>query len=374
MSARVLVGADAVAALPRLADLHAATDTPITARSTWLTAWARSRPAAVPRLVLVEDEGAVVAAAPLAVLAGRVLSRVVAWGHEDSDAVRLPAVDAAAADRLAAALAADLRSLRGPWVLRLEQLPADDPVVTALTGRHDGLDRVVGDGSPVTRFGPDRSLAAHLSRNGRRTVNSARNRVARAGVSLDVAVATGPDEVRRLLPAIVELRRARDHALGRPSAVDRPERYAFFTTALPDLAAAGELELSTAHVDGQLAAYVVGLRDGGWLRLWDGRFDPRWYDLGIGRILDAEVLTRALADPALCGLDWMRGEEEYKARAANDVVAACHLVGASSSAVAAATSALPRARGRARALLDAHPGLRRRYVALKRVALRRRGR
>ncbi len=169
------------------------------------------------------------------------------------------------------------------------------------------------------------------------------------------------------LPDVVALRRRRDHALGRPAALDQPERAAFFRSVLLDLAGQGALELTLARVEGALAAYVVGLRDGAWLRLWDGRVDPDWDDWSLGRIVDLHVLEQALADPARSGVDWMRGEEDYKGRMASRVVPAEHLVAASSPLVARVADAPGRWADRGRQALHASPAA----LALWRSAKRR---
>lgn len=372
MQTRVLSGQPAVAALADLSVLHEAAAVPVTAGATWLTAWAQARgPSGTElRLVLVEDSAGVAGAAALAVLRRGPLTRVLAWGHGDSDDVRLPA-RADAAEALAAAVTADLGRLAGPWTLSIEQLLIGDPVAAGLAARLGCAHLVPGDGAPVTAFGPDRSYPATVSRNGRRAVNQGRNRLARAGLAPVYAVARTPAEVAALLPQVQRLRRGRDHECGRPAGLDEPRRLAFYRGVLHALAEEGRLELSTAQIDGHLAAYVVALRDGAWLRLWDGRFDPAWSEYGLGRVLDAEVLTRALEDPTLRGVDWMRGEEDYKARAATSVVPHEHLQAWSSPAVRAALGVVPAARAALRQQLVARPEAYSRWVGLKRTVLER---
>lgn len=373
MHSQVLTGDDAVAALDRLAPLLARTGAPLTAGPTWWTAWARSRAGvAEPVLVTVSDDaGGPLAAAPLAVRRGRLHDVVVGWGHEESDRAALPADDLRAADALAQAVAGWLGGRRRPWALRVEQLPDGDPVAQALARRLPVAALVPGDGCPQTPFSADRDLAGHLTRNGRKALNQARNRLARSGLEPRFEVARTPDRVRALLPDVVDLRRRRDHALGRPAALDRPHRAAFYTGVALALAAEERLELTTTRIDGRLAAYVLALRDGPWLRLWDGRVDPAWDAWSLGRVVDLHVLEQALADPGLEGLDWMRGEEDYKRRAASQVLAAQHLLAASGRVVATATAAPGVVTDGARTWLHAHPRVRQTVQQAKRTVLSR---
>jgi CelD/BcsL family acetyltransferase involved in cellulose biosynthesis len=66
------------------------------------------------------------------------------------------------------------------------------------------------------------------------------------------------------------------------------------------------LELTTLTLDGDLAAYVLGIDDGPWYRVLDGRFDADYARYAPGRLLEAAVLQRVLA-AGVSGVDWMTG-------------------------------------------------------------------
>lgn len=360
----VLEGPAALTALPGLAGLLDAAGAPITARAPWLTCWAQAS-SDLPLLVLVREGGEPRAAAPLAVRRRGPVSQLRAWGHQDSDQVCLPAHSPAAAELLADGLLGYLRRTRRPWTLRVEQVPLGDRVAAALAAALPRAELLAGDVSPRTRFGPDRTLAAHLSRNGRRSALQAGNRLAAAGLEPQIAYWRTPEDVQRLLPELAALRRRRDHALGRPSALDTPARSAFFRSVLLDAASSGEVELATLHVAGTLTAYDVCLRDRGWLRLWDGRIDPDYLHYGVGKLLDARVLERALADPDLTGVDWMRGDEPYKSRSANERVEHQHLQASSSPLAWAVSFGTTAARAATRARVSEHPAALARWRAAK---------
>ena len=83
------------------------------------------------------------------------------------------------------------------------------------------------------------------------------------------------------------------------------------------------LELATLVVDGELAAYVLGIPDGGWYRVLDGRIDDALARYAPGRLLEAAVVERALARGDR-GVDWMTSiapEALLAANSAHPVVA-----------------------------------------------------
>ena len=72
-----------------------------------------------------------------------------------------------------------------------------------------------------------------------------------------------------------------------------------------DLADAGVLELATLEIDGELAAYTLGIHDDPTYRLLEGRFVTGWARYSPGRYLEALVVERALAAGAVTTFDWM---------------------------------------------------------------------
>jgi CelD/BcsL family acetyltransferase involved in cellulose biosynthesis len=342
---RVVQGAAARAAMDRAERLWAERDVPLTARAPWLRAYLDAYRDRQPVVVeIVEIAGPAGAGAgparhgrPVAVAClGRVDGPVVEWtalGIEVSDYTALVAVDDDAARRLAGAIADLVRGGRRPWRLRLEQLPAGDPVL-----RHLGplLPAVTcRPGIPALRLAlsEPRVLERHLSHNARRTVRKGWNRLARDGHEVVVRPVRDPVGVRAVLDAVVELRRTRDRQIGRRSELDRPDFARFYRGVLPELAARGQVELTTLWVGDELAGYVLGFLDGSSYRMWDGRVGADWLAYSTGRLADALALTSALADPRIRTLDWMRGEQEYKRQAMTHVVDHEHLHAWSSHAL-----------------------------------------
>ncbi len=66
-----------------------------------------------------------------------------------------------------------------------------------------------------------------------------------------------------------------------------------------------------------LAAYVIALPDGRSYRVFDGHFDSSFGRYSPGRLLEATVLDRALADGRYSCLDWGSGIASEKLLAFN---------------------------------------------------------
>lgn len=333
----VLRGPAALAALEVLDDLaEAGADLPLPARPTWLRLAAD--PLWEPLLVMGRRSGSPVAAAALCSRTQRGVTTVRLLGQGACDSGRMPALDHEAADALVSAIQG-LLSGAGRWRLHLTQLPADDAVVVELARRVGG-ELGAGTGCPLAELDHARPLLDQVSRNGKKSANRSRNLVSRDGHVLTSRWVTGAEAVAAL-PDLQALRRERDHALGRASDLDTPAGSALHTGLVE--AFREDTDIVVLELDGKLAAYTIGVRDGDLLRVWDGRVavgHERW---GLGWLADLALLERAHADPSLRGVDWMRGEQENKLRSATTVVPAVRLLAFSSPAVARWCTAQERA-------------------------------
>ncbi len=326
MQVRTLSGAGVLAQLgPELDELHAATDAPVTARRPWLAAWMRCHPEYEPLALVVHDGARLEAAALLARRQRRLLSEFFALGTGLSDQVRLPARAPESARELARALLALLGSVPGAWHLRLRHLPPGDPVAGAVAAGLSAAELAPGDPSPTLRFGAERTLRAHVSKNHHQQVRRMLNRMRGEGLAPELAYLRTPPEVERVLPQVLDVCIRRDVELRGMSLFERPGARAFFREVLLAHAARGELELTTLCLRGRLAAYVVCFLDRGAHRMWNCRLDPEWGRYGVGRVANNAALERALADPAAGEFDWMRGDEPYKLSMSNHVERALDL-------------------------------------------------
>lgn len=345
------------AAEPLLVD----TATPFCAQGPWLATWLAAAPAR-PLAVVAGAPDAPTGLACLGIRWAGPLRTVILAGDGPSDYGRLPVRDASAAEALARGVAGVLRGLRGPWRLRLAQLPVADPVALRLRDLLPGARLEPGQGCPYMAFGDDRSPQRCLSARVRRAARRGRGWFDRAGVAVELTHTDDPDSIRAALPDLVVLHRTRDHTLRRRSDLDRHWRRAFYLEIVSRLADAGRLDLWTLRLDGGLGAYVLGVRDGTAYRIMDARISDRWLAASPGQVLRADLVTAVLADPHVTELDWLRGELRHKMHDATHVVPAENLLAESSPAVSAACARLATLRHAVKTLIRgnrrAQPGVR----------------
>ncbi|NAZ86706.1 GNAT family N-acetyltransferase, partial [Kineococcus indalonis] len=146
-----------------------------------------------------------------------------------------------------------------------------------------------------------------LSHGMRKNLRKARNRIATDGVTARVSFTSGSAELEELLPELEQAYRDRDDAHGLRCALDTPAGRDAWLARARELTAAGALEVAALHLDGVLAAYVLGLRDGGRYGVLEGRFRTRFARYAPGRLVEFCVLERALRSDGVQALDWMTG-------------------------------------------------------------------
>lgn len=307
---RVRVVRDLAPEAERIGALLTRVGAPVTARWPWLSTWAATHPSWRALAVLAEDaDGGLGGVALLATQRRGPLLEVVALGHVQSDYVRFPASDP---DLLAHGLARWLRQVAGPWRLRVQQLPAGDPVLTTLADVLPAARLLPGDPSPMIDVRPGLDLLAISQRNARTRGAQARNRLRRDGRQVTVEATRDQRRIAELAPVLERVRRDRDlHARGESGMDDEEERQCWYAL-LAASAAASELEVTTLRIDGDVAAYCVGFLDGRYYRFWDFRFAPRWASYSPGLLLRFDVLTRVAEAGEQQVFDWMRGAEPYK--------------------------------------------------------------
>jgi len=295
----VVDGRSAVfALLPELEDLGRSAATPLTARSAWLRAELVADAAVRPWAVTVRSGGGDLRG--VAVLLPRDGVHVLGAGG-DGYLGGVPVADHAAAVVLGEALAAEA-DRRGA-ALQLGTMPDDDAVRELAEAL--GADRLAGAPVPALMVGQDRELAAYLSHGTSRTLRKARNRLAADQRDADIRVTRRPADVTAALPSLQRAFRSRDLEHGLDCPLDSPLGLARWRERIRQLLAARYLELVTLTIDGELAAYVLGVRDGGVYGVLEGHFDTAWARYSPGRVLEAAVVAGALADPGVHVVDWM---------------------------------------------------------------------
>lgn len=315
---RLVRGRSALAELgPELDALHATVETHVMARRPWLQACLEHDDRYAPLAIVVAGPDRLEAAALLAVRSGGLLREVVALGHGLSDAAAFVARTPDAAAVLADAIVRALRSQRRPWKLTVRHLGYGDPVAARIAASmpHGWL---VGDEvSPGLALEPGGDLRSYV---GKHYVKNRRRRIAKLaalGTPIEEAVIRDPDAIAAALPEIVEVGRRRDHDMGRTGLADTASGADLFRDAVLAHARLGEMLLVTARIAGRLAGYALCFVDGDALRVWNCRFDPEWADYGIGQICRSALIEHAIAE-GMDVVDWMLGNEPYKAALSNE--------------------------------------------------------
>lgn len=314
-----------------LDDLHRAAATPVTTRAPWVKAWVAAYAPMDPWAVTVRDgrTGRLDGAALFAVRAGEGCDEITPLGRRQLDRGTMPARTPAAAHALGTALAARVSSRPRPWTLRLGQLPAGDRVAAAVARRLPGARILPGLPIPKVEVGPGTSTADLLGKGLRKQLRKARNRVADDGITMAIDFASGSVEVDSLLDEVERTHRAREHHAMRVSDLESSPGLRFWRNVILDHARRGEVEIATLRLEGELAAYVVSLLDGGAYRVFDGRLAPAWSRYSPGRLLETATLERAVADRRYDELDWMNGCASEKLLTTNGADPTEHLVAAS---------------------------------------------
>jgi hypothetical protein len=252
-------------------------------------------------------------------------------GNGSSLCTALQATDADASAALAEGVAAALGALPGAWSLDLEQLSDGDPTMLRLASALDHAQVLPELRVPQVLFAGDHRLDTILSRNMRRQLKRATNRIQADGLTLSIAFDRGNAISSELLDEVEAVHVARDRNSRRDSDLDRPAERDFWRLVTEGGHGHWEVEIGSLRLDGRLAAYVVALLDGHSYRVYDGRMSTEHAAYSPGRIIEASALERALKDPRFTLLDWMSGVASEKLLVSNLAEGRARLVATSGS-------------------------------------------
>lgn len=308
--------------------LHAEMGVPVMARRRWLGIWADVYNEWEPLSVVVRNRRrrTIDAAGFLAQFQGPDGLHVVGLGHNSSGCTRLPGNDPLATAALVEGISEILAGLPSPWRLEVEQLPSAEPVAVMLTAKLVHAHLVPDVRVPRFVISSRDVLHGYLSRNMRRQIHRARNRIAAEGITMQVSFESDPEAIAALLPGFEEIHVERDHLTRRSSDLDDPAARQFWRRVVSSYSEAGEVEVATLHFDGELASYVISIIDGRSWRVFDGHMASRFSAFSPGRVIEAAVLGRVVADKAFDEIDWMTGLETGKLLGANASSARARLV------------------------------------------------
>ena len=341
----VVSGAEALTdVLPDLGALHAELGVPLMARARWIQTWHRLNPGFEPLAVMVKDRTTGRAEAA-ALLAKRIVDgqlEVVGMGHGLAGVTRLPARNARAARALAKGIGERLADKTMPWTLELQQLPEGDPVGRLLAQQLSRSEITADLWVPRVDLSSRGQLDDLLSKNMRRQIRKAYNRIETDGHHIEVLFSRSVPEIEVLLPKLQEIHVDRDHSTGRRSDLDEAANEALWRELILAHAESSQVEIATLRLDNRTVAFVVGMLDDDAYRVFDGHFDSEYSRYSPGRLVESAVLERALQDHRFVELDWMAGVAAEKILYSNRSEGRMRLTAASNNAVVRTTSgALP---------------------------------
>jgi CelD/BcsL family acetyltransferase involved in cellulose biosynthesis len=292
-----------------LDELHEATGVPVMARTSWLDVWADMNPEWTPHALVVRERGRghIEAAALLARRITDQGTEIVGLGHGWAAHTVFPVRNARAARPLAKAIAAELTNAKEPTSLELHQLGAEDQVVGQLRLLLPQAELDPQLAVPRVALQQGDTLDTVLSRNLRRQLRKAHNRLAADGVAVEIVFDASLAALDTYLDDLIQIHRRRDHDTGRPSDLDDQGVRRHWRDLLVRHCRSGHVELALLRLDGVIAAYVIALLDGTSYRVFDGHCDTEFSRYSPGRVIEAAALERVMGDPGLRELDWMSG-------------------------------------------------------------------
>lgn len=322
--------------------LHSDLGVPVMARTRWMETWAEVYDDWTPMTVLVRERatGQVEAAALLARRQTDTGFEVVAMGHGTVACTRFPSRSERASKLLTKGIKDELAKL-GRWTLQFQQLPEGDAVAKLLAQQLSNAEMAPDLWVPQVVFGDDPKINDFLSRNMRRQIKKAWNRLETDERSVELNVARSEYEIMELLPALEAIHVARDHDTGRDSDLDDPKVNELWKRLVLAHGASGQVEISSMLIDGEIAGFVIGIIDDDAYRVFDGHFNSEFHRYSPGRIIESAVLERAMVDARFDGLDWMAGVAAEKILTSNHNEGRMQLVASSKSTAKPTPKAIP---------------------------------
>ena len=199
-------------------------------------------------------------------------------------------------------------------------------VLHDLSERLPNCELIAAEPIPHLRRGMSADLDSYLSSNMRRNLRKARNRLASDGIVPSVEFISDSPRMVHLLPVMEVAYRNRDHEAGRVGLLDSAAGRSAWRQRVLALLDAGYGEVAALFLDHVFAAYVLGVRDGTWYGIREGRFATSLARYAPGRLLEAAVVQRVLGDPLLDGVDWMSGVAPDSLLATNGASSTMRLV------------------------------------------------
>ncbi len=319
-------------AIAQIGNLHSELNVPVMARTRWMETWASVYDEWEPVTLLVRERatGRVEAAAMLACRSTGDVAEVVAMGHGSVACTRFPSRSERASKLLTKGIKDHLRAYES-WTLHLQQLEEGDPVGKLLAQQLPNAEMAPDLWVPQVVFGDDPQLSDFLSRNMRRQIKKAWNRLETDERDVEMTVARSEFEIMQVLPRLEAIHVERDHDTGRESDLDDPKVSELWRRLILAHGATGQIEISSMLIDDDIAGFVIAIIDDEAYRVFDGHFNSEFGRYSPGRLIEAAVLERAMVDARFGGLDWMAGVAAEKILTSNHNEGRMQLVASSTA-------------------------------------------
>ena len=170
----------------------------------------------------------------------------------------------------------------GRWTLQFQQLPEGDAVAKLLAQQLSNVEMAPDLWVPQVVFGDEPEIGDFLSRNMRRQIKKAWNRLDTDGRTVELNVARSEYEIIELLPRLEAIHVERDHDTGRESDLDDPKVNELWRRLVLSHAATGQIEISSMLIDGEIAGFVIGIIDDDAYRVFDGHFNSEFHRYSPG--------------------------------------------------------------------------------------------
>lgn len=156
-------------------------------------------------------------------------------------------------------------------------------------------------------------MQSMLAKNTRRNLRKASHRLHRAvNGAVVFQWVHSADQVPAALEELFRLHQDLWIARGHRGAFHDPAVRRFHQQIAACLVEKGQLHLCLLRVDGQAIAVDYGFSYGGTVSVYQGGYDRAWEHYSPGSLLTAEMIRTSIQEEQ-CEIDFLRGEERYKA-------------------------------------------------------------
>ncbi|MCA9259801.1 MAG: GNAT family N-acetyltransferase [Planctomycetales bacterium] len=223
--------------------------------------------------------------------------------------------------QVVAALCEALHAWRDAWgwdCIYLDGVEADDPLTAALADRMAQSGAHLASRNDAARWAfplPDtyEGYVAGLGKRMRRFVRQTQRDLERSDYGLEVRRPSSPHETSAMFAQLVELHGMRWQEDDQSGAFASPYFKKFLSEVAQSWFANGSLRLFVLSLDGEPAAAAIGVRTGEVFSAFLLGRNPKFDDVRPGWMLNLAMIASAI-DEGANQFDFLRGDEEYKAR------------------------------------------------------------